>query len=187
MLIEEWKDIPDYEGMYQISNFGRVKSLQRVLPHKKYGTWTIKERILKPGWVGVKSNQYQIVFLHKGKGEQHCFRIHRLVAENFIPRIDGKNVVNHIDCDRSNNRVDNLEWVTDKENAVHAWNHGRCDNVGWPSSPVVNVETGERFKSIKAACDKYGVTTRAIYQAAKNPNRRCCGYHWKYENEREAI
>lgn len=52
--IEEWKDISGYEGMYQISSFGRVKSLARNMPHKTYGTWHVKERILKPFWSGEK-------------------------------------------------------------------------------------------------------------------------------------
>jgi len=178
--IEEWKDIPGYEGMYQISSFGRVKSLARNMPHKTYGTWHVKERILKPFWSGEKSSQYLAVFLHSGSGNQKVFRIHRLVAENFIAKETGKDFVNHKDCDRGNNNVDNLEWVTAKENAQHAWANGRCEDVGFKKHAVVNIDTGERFASIKDACLRYGVTSRAIYQSASMENRKCRGYRWKY-------
>lgn len=177
---EEWRDIPGYEGMYQVSSFGRVKSLARTMPHKTHGTWNISERILKSFWSGQKDSQYLAVFLHSGRGHQKIFRVHRLVAEAFIPRIEGKDVVNHKNCDRADNSVSNLEWVTPKENAQHAKAHGRLENVGWNKREVINVDTGERFESVKAAAAKYEVTQRAIYQAASLPNRHCRGYRWKY-------
>lgn len=182
-MAEIWKDIPGYEGKYQVSSMGRVKSLDRILPHKEYGTGHIKERILKQNWAGPKPG-YLIVFLHKGHGEQHIFRVHRLVAQAFLPRIEGKDVVNHKDCDRSNNCVENLEWCTGVENTRHAWEHGRCDDIGKKQSKaVVNVDTGERFDSIKDACDKYGVSHRAIYQVANGQNQKCRGYHWQFADE----
>lgn len=177
---EEWRDIPGYEGMYQISSFGRVKSLARTMPHKTHGTWNIGERILKSFWSGQKDSQYLAVFLHSGRGHQKIFRVHRLVAEAFIPRIEGKDVVNHKNCNRADNTVENLEWVTAKENAQHAKAHGRLENVGWAKHGVINIDTGECFKSVKAAAAKYEVTQRAIYQAASLPNRHCRGYRWKY-------
>ena len=127
---EEWRDITGYEGLYSVSNMGRVKGLHRDLPHKTYGTWHIRERLLKQSWTGYRedhSDGYLFVFLHKNNS-QNIYRVHRLVAETFIPRIEGKNVVNHKDCNRGNNTVENLEWCTPLENTRHAMSHNRADH-----------------------------------------------------------
>ena len=100
---EIWRDIDGYEGLYQVSNKGRVKSL-------KYG----KERILRPGW---KTGGYLFVILCKN-GNQSKQRIHRLVAQAFIPNPNNKPQVNHLDENKKNNCVDNLEWATAKENTT---------------------------------------------------------------------
>ena len=98
---EEWRDIEGYEGLYQVSNLGRVKSL-------KYN----KVKILSPS----KGNHgYLSVMLCKD-GICKNIRIHRLVANAFIPNLDDKPYVDHIDTDRTNNNVSNLRWVTAKEN-----------------------------------------------------------------------
>lgn len=179
---EVWKPISGYEGLYEVSNMGRVKSVERDLPHKTYGTWHIRERILKPYWAGKKKNgQYLAVWLHCGHGVQRTYRVHRLVAEAFIEKVPGKDFVNHIDCDRSNNAVSNLEWCTLQENTAHAFANGRCENVcKCHEVPVVNVETGEVFRSLKLASEKYGVTGGAISRALRGKAKTSCGYHWKY-------
>ena len=105
---EIWKDIPDYDGDYQESNFGRTKSL-------KYG----KEKILKPS---LHNNGYLRIHLTKKgeKGKGINIYPHRMVAELFIPNPENKPYINHIDGGRFNNYVENLEWVTEKENLDHA-------------------------------------------------------------------
>lgn len=176
---EVWKPIEGYEGLYEVSNMGRVRSVDRVLPHNEHGTWHLKEKVLKQHWAGPPNSTYLTVWLHKGHGEQHQRTVHRLVAQAFIPNPEGKEQVNHINCDRSDNRLSNLEWTTPLENTQHAWEHGRCEMIGkHQMKEVVNVETGERFKSIKEASDKYGATHRAYYQVMNNPSRTCRGYHW---------
>lgn len=179
---EVWKDVEGYEGMYAVSNMGRVKSLNRDLPHAEHGTWHIKERILKPSLAGPKHSQYLIVCFHEGHGKQRNMRVHRLVALAFIPKLEGKNVVNHKDCNKLNNRVDNLEWCTDLENTHHAMANNRMNWSNVKRSRVVNLDTGEEFNSINEACKKYGVTHRTIYQAASIPGRRSCGFRWQYIN-----
>lgn len=116
---EEWRDVQGYVGLYQISSFGRVKSLARKIDHGQY----IEDRgdvIMTPF---LNKNGYFTVMLHKNrKKKQH--RIHQMVARAFIPNPLGKEMINHIDCNTLNNRVDNLEWCTNSENQIHAMKNG---------------------------------------------------------------
>lgn len=185
--VEEWRDIDGYEGLYQISNFGRVKSSDRVMPHKAHGTWRIKARILKQFLAGPVGSQYKSVFLHQGNGKQNIFRVHRLVAIAFIPNPDGKEQVNHIDGCKTNNYVSNLEWVTALENTAHAWKNGLCNNViEAKSRPVINVDTGERFSSLKEAANKHGVTGSAIMRACQGKCTQSAGFRWQYTEDYDA-
>lgn len=182
---EQWLPIKGYEGLYEISNYGRVKSVARTMPHKTHGTWKIRERILTQHWGGKPNDQYRIVWLHKGKGEQHIFRVHRLVAEHFIPAIDGKPVVNHKDCNRDNNCSDNLEWCTNLENTHHAWEHGRCENVGnYQCVPVMCIETGERFDSLKSAGQAYGIGGENIGRQIAGKVKTAANRTWRYADAR---
>lgn len=117
-MCEVWKDITGYEGLYQISNFGRVKSLERLdaAKHK------LPERILKQK---KEKLGYCRVFLCRN-GDIKCISVHRLVAEAFVERkVKTDNIVNHLDNDPSNNRADNLEWTTYKGNMQWAAKQGR--------------------------------------------------------------
>lgn len=105
--MEEWRDIQGYEGLYQVSNYGRVKSIDRILPNGK----THKGKVLYVHLI----NGYPTVSLCKNS-KQHNHKIHRLVAQAFIPNPDNKPCVDHIDADRANNNVVNLRWVTYQEN-----------------------------------------------------------------------
>lgn len=116
--MEIWKDIKGYEGLYQVSNLGRVKSLARKVI-KAYGAeHNLKEklRVINSDNVG-----YQVVRLHNGKGK--TFKVHRLVAKAFLGEPNGLEV-NHIDGDKSNNKVENLEYCTRGENLKHCWDNG---------------------------------------------------------------
>lgn len=119
-MIEEWRDIQGYEGLYQVSNLGRVKSLERKVKGGWNNTRTVGERILKPC---VNVEGYPKVSLCK-EGAIRRFPIHRIVAQAFIPNPDGKPEINHIDGCKENNSVSNLEWVTRSENELHAWRTG---------------------------------------------------------------
>ena len=102
--MENWKDIEGYDGLYQVSSNGRVKSLN----YRKTG----KEKILKQT---ICKNGYSRVLLSKN-GIQKLKIVHRLVAEVFIPNPDNKPEIDHINCNRSDNRIENLKWCTRKEN-----------------------------------------------------------------------
>lgn len=112
---EEWQDIPGFEGRYQISNLGRVKSLARTICGS-LSCRKLSERIMRTGrWYG-----YEMVWLRKGPYRKK-YRIHRLVAERFLERPDDPESieVNHKDKVRSNNVYSNLEWCTHIENCAH--------------------------------------------------------------------
>ena len=117
--MEEWKDIKGYEGIYQVSSYGRIKSLPRG---KQFGNryYIMKEKILSYNNNG---RGYLQVCLTKDKKSKKKL-VHRLVAEAFLRKIEGKEYVNHIDGNKSNNRVDNLEWCTRSENQTHAYKNG---------------------------------------------------------------
>lgn len=113
-LTEEWKDIPNYEGYYQISNFGQVKSLKRTIISKNGVIKHLQERIITPKLQG---HNYYYVFLTK-ESKHKKFYIHRLVAESFVnnPNPTVLIYVNHIDENKINNIYTNLEWVSNKIN-----------------------------------------------------------------------
>lgn len=122
MIKEEWRDITGYEGLYQVSNLGRVKSLEREIGHRYAGqTRTIPEKIMN---VCDNGNGYKTIHLRKN-GKRKVRYIHRLVAECFLPPIEGKNYINHKDYDITNNAADNLEWCTQKENVRYSAHHMR--------------------------------------------------------------
>lgn len=122
--MEVWKDISGYEGYYQISNFGQIRSVPRYITHKTKGGGFVnqyfKGKILKPT---TTRNGYKMIVLSKD-GKFKYQTIHRLVATAFIPNPENKPTVNHKDGDKSNNHVDNLEWCTSSENNSHAYRIG---------------------------------------------------------------
>lgn len=121
---ELWKDIEGYEGLYQISNLGRIKSLRYWNGHNfKFG-----EKILKVTTQKTNSNSNYargVIRLFKDKVGKD-FKVHRLVAKAFIPNPNNYEVINHIDGNPLNNKVENLEWCTQKHNMQQAFNNDNC-------------------------------------------------------------
>lgn len=143
--IEIWKDVVGYEGLYQISNLGRVKSLPRMVGAGN--GYLSKERMLE---ICVSRNGYLFVPLCKnGKRKNH--RIHRLIAQSFIPNPENKTQVNHIDHDIWNNNLDNLEWVTQSENMKHSFSNPKRKkpNVRGDNNPnsKLNLTKAEEIKN----------------------------------------
>lgn len=122
--MEIWKDIEGYEGLYQISNLGRVKSLKRIC-QSAVGGRTVPEIVRKPRY---NKDGYMYVNLHKD-GVRKSKKIHRMVAEAFIPNPENKPEVNHI-IDKRHNDWESLEWVTKSENEKHAHAIGKKNHKG---------------------------------------------------------
>ena len=108
---EIWKDIKGYEGKYQVSNLGRVRSLYDQNQFKKTHRIKLLKFNIRSGYYNVNLNNHR---------KRKSFQVHRLVAFAFIPNFDNKPIINHIDENRLNNKVDNLEWCTQKENVLHS-------------------------------------------------------------------
>ena len=114
-MIETWKDIKEYEGLYQVSDLGRVKSLPK--PYKNNAI--SKEKILKQR---INDNGYCVVDLYKDS-KRKVYRVHKLVMQEFVCE-NHKLDINHIDCDKTNNKLSNLEYCTRQENMIHAVKNG---------------------------------------------------------------
>lgn len=124
---ELWKDIEGYGGIYQISSYGRIRSLDRMI-ERPSGLYHQKERILKTHLDG---GGYPTIGLHRD-GTMKRVHVHRLVAIAFVPNVYNKPEVNHIDENKLNNASSNLEWVTRIENENHGTKRKRCvDNTNY--------------------------------------------------------
>lgn len=183
MISEEiWKDIPDYEGLYMVSNLGRVKSLKRNTAHERI--MCLKKD--KGGYLYVGLSKNGIVNYKK---------VHRLVAQAFIPNLENKYSVNHIDGNKQNNRLDNLEWATAKEQAFHAlsiglWKRSKKTNDKIKSSTkprykqvIQKDDDGNIIKiwdSISNASREIGVPVPHIVRVCKGIRKHARGFIWEY-------
>lgn len=121
MIIEElWKDVEGYEGFYQVSFTGKVRSKNREVANWGNGTRNIKGKRLV-SYIGKRG--YPVVDLWKGGKRKMC-TVHRLMAQVFLKNPEEKKCINHKDGDKTNNLLDNLEWATHSENIIHAYENG---------------------------------------------------------------
>lgn len=173
--MEIWKNIKGYEGKYQISNIGRVKSLIGNRNNNR-------EKILK-----LRKNEhgYLYVRLYKKSNGKYCL-VHRLVAETFLENQNKYPIINHKDEDKTNNRVENLEWCSYKYNN----NYGnRIENmVSKRNKKVKCITNGEEFNSIKEAAEFAGIKNGSDITKCCRGKRNTAGKHpvtgkklkWKY-------
>ena len=174
---EVWKDIPGYEGMYQASTLGRIRSLDHYskefmnngVPCKQFR----KGKIMK----GTPDEDgYLDIALYISKGNYKYYRVHRLVALTFLPTDDASLQIDHINCVKDDNRVENLEWVSCRENINRAWRAGRCAvrphsdehakalirSAKEKGRPCKCVEDNKCFITILEACRYYSISDNIV-------------------------
>lgn len=177
-VAENWKPIKGYEGLYEISDMGRVRSLDRETRHNFYdgAKCTIKGKILKPY---VTRTGYIRATLIKGGKREKVF-VHRLVAQAFLGDSEGKPQVNHIDGNKANNFASNLEWCTNKENTVHALKHGLLDECLRKRRKAVVRDDGEIFQSIAEAARESGLSASMVSDTVNGKRKDAKGRTFTY-------
>lgn len=156
-LIEEWRPVVGFEGLYEVSNWGRIKSLPKTVTRKGI-CYNLNEKILKPQPSG---NGYLKIFLHNNKYKKQFF-VHRIVSEAFIPNPGNKPFIDHINTIRDDNRIENLRWCTQKEN---------CNNPISLSKMSESSMKVDRIKVNKVLQEKNSsVASKKVYQYDINGN-----------------
>lgn len=171
---EKWAPVKGFEGIYEVSSLGNVRSCDRYT-YNSLGIKMFHSGI--PKRTHLNNYGYETVILSRnGKGK--TFSVHRLVADAFIGIPDGM-VVNHIDGDTTNNSLENLEVITQKENIDHAIRTGLWQQK---NKPVID-SLGNVYKSIKQASLETGIGRRSIGDAVNKHRRTEDGRYWKFVNE----
>lgn len=157
------KDIKGYEGLYAVTSCGKVWSYR-------------SQKFLTPS---KDKDGYLQLHLHKD-GKRKDYKVHRLVAEAYIPNPENKSQVNHKDEVKQHNWINNLEWVTAKENANYGTRNIR--SVKNREKAIYCIELDKVFENQVVAAKEIGVTPSAINICLKGKTKTCGGYHWKYVN-----
>ena len=189
---EIWKDIEGFEGIYQVSNLGKVRSLDRyvntAILHSKLKK--TKGRILKQS-----CNIHGYSFVSLGK-KPKPYSVHRLVAKTFIPNPKNKEFVDHINTVRTDNRVENLRWATRSENNRNPnttakqslYRKGRTLSENTKKKlketaqkyKIICIETNYCYESIKECAKKTNIDAGHIGQVCRGKRKTAGGFHWKY-------
>ena len=188
--MENWRPVVGYEGFYEVSDHGRVRTVERRVENglKNSGYRTVPPRILKQK---LKKIGYKEVSLSKD-GIVKSHHVHKLVAMAFLSRPDGAECVNHKNLNKADNRAENLEWCTYSENSKHAVNNGAFSRIiGYENRKrLVCVETSEEFPSSYQAAEwvngkrfqfskDTAAMSRKIRACATGKQLTAYGYHWK--------
>lgn len=177
---EIWRDIKGYEGLYQVSNLGNVKRLK--------GKWVKKERLIKQRTTS--TYDYYSVHLSNHQKKRNVF-VHRLVAQAFVKNPKNKPIINHIDGNKLNNKAENLEWCTYKENSKKAYELGlnkparelgRTRKVGQYDLDNNLIKIWDCFFDINK---ELGFYTQNIWKCCNGWRNKAHGFIWKYEDVRK--
>lgn len=186
---ELWEDIEGYKGSYQVSNMGRVRSLDRIVNNKS-SSYIRKGNIKSPKNSG--SGYFQVGLCKNGIVKS--FLIHRLVAKAFIKNPYSKGTVNHLNCNTRDNRSSNLEWATLSENIKYAFKKGKKPIKYWSGKTGINSSRGSHilqldklnhnivneFGSAMEACRITGINDRDISSCIRGKLKSAGGYLWKH-------
>jgi hypothetical protein len=190
-LTEEWKDIKGYEGRYQVSSFGRIKSLERDVVRNNWSgritTKHVREKIKKP-CLGPQG--YMVTSLNKGNNSKR-HSMHRIIAEAFIANPENKPFINHINGIRHDNRIENLEWCTPKENNIHSFQVlgrksgmlGKKGALCKNSKPCIVIDQNGNEKiypALMTACEELGLSSGTAGMVAKGIRKQTKGYRIYY-------
>lgn len=183
-LNEEWREISGYGGAYRVSNTGKVWSVSRRV---RVGSWN-GETTTRDILMSQRRDQkgYLRVYLND-RGRTRFVPVHRLVANAFIPNPEHKPQVNHIDGNKCNNNVLNLEWCTNSENQIHAYRLGLnrvTGKAGRPKISVIQIDARtnvqvNKYPSINEAYRQTGVHAQNINKVIKGTRKTAGGYKWK--------
>ena len=186
---EVWKDVSGYEGLYKISNYGRVMIMSRFQDKGRFSHFSKQRTKLQ---FKNQRGYLRIGLIKNGKNKN--FSVHRLVAEAFIPNPENKEQINHIDGNKENNHTSNLEWCTGKENCTHAFknglnwcrNKGRINLINKRTKQVIQLnDFGQLinvFNSIRQAGINTGVNDSLIHRCMNGKRKHAGGFVWKYAN-----
>lgn len=200
---EIWKDIKGYEGMYQVSNLGRIKSLARMTSSNNGSTNYLKRENEKILMTRQGNRGYLLAYLTKNS-KTKTVRVHRLVAENFIPNPENKPQVNHINGIKTDNRLENLEWNTCQENTQHAVRTGlKIVTENQKRAAIENILKAceknkvkvmqfdlqgnyiKTWNSILEAKEFYGLKSNSgIVACCQGKYKKSHGFIWKYAEEK---
>ena len=176
--MEVWRDVRGYEGLYQVSTFGRVRSLDRTIHGVRYGqAWssTRKGREMCPN---TDKDGYKTIKLCS-EGRVSRWRVHRLVALAFIPNPEDKPQINHINGHKADNRVENLEWATNSENTLHKFKVLKCRASR--VKETVCLDTMKVYPTATAAARECGVDISHVVACCRGRRSHAGGYRFQYK------
>lgn len=153
-----WKQVIDYEGLYEVNSEGQIRNFKTKKILKGY--------INKDGYISVTLRK-------NGKGKTHL--LHRIILQSFNPIDNSKLTVNHINHNKQDNRLANLEWLENISNVKEAWDSGVND---FQCTKVMCVETGDIFSSIRKAAFYFNGSMSGLQKALNQPEKTFKGFHW---------
>lgn len=174
--MEMWKDVVGFEEYYQVSNYGRVRCKEQLIKYPDGHVQIKRPRIM----MGNMRNGYHHIDFKIGD-DRYFFGIHRLVAKAFIPNPENKKEVNHINGDKLDNLLENLEWVTRSENQIHAVETGlkKTKTVGQYDfeGNLIKIHKNVNQAAIEIGKPNMGTNIR---KAAQGKRLHACNYKWKF-------